>query len=128
MRGGPSSSVDLELRHGDVVEFVIRGSCMPSLTSGDPVRVKKRKIYAPGDVVVVRRSDYWDAHRFLGYAPTARGMVVLTQADSALHPDVVSMPTAVVGRVECDVTLADRGGALGKYAKAIVRRVFGGRR
>ncbi len=120
--------MDLGLRHGDVVGFVIRGSCMPSLTSGDPVRVKKRKIYAPGDVVVVRRNDYWDAHRFLGYAPSARGMAVLTQADSALHPDVVSTPTAIVGKVECDVTLADRCCALEKFAKAAIGRVFGGLR
>lgn len=101
---------------------------MESLTTGEAVRVQRRKIYAPGDVVVVRRNDYWDVHRFLGYAPSVHGIVVLTQADSAIRADVSSATTAIVGRVECDVTLADRGRSLKKYAKAAVRRVFGGRR
>ena len=128
MRGGPSSLGDLGLRQGDVVEFVIRGACMPSLTNGEAVRVQKRKIYAPGDVVVVRRNNYWDAHRFLGYAPSVHGIVALTQADSASRADVLSIETAIVGRVECHVTIADRRKALGKYAKAAIERVFGGRR
>lgn len=128
MPGGTSSSLgDLGLRHGEVVEFVVRGECMRSLTNGEAVRVRRRKIYAPGDVVVVRRDNYWDAHRFLGYAPSAHGIVAVTQADRAADADVVSAATAIVGRVECDVTLADRRGALKKYAKATVRRVFGGR-
>ena len=53
---------------GDVLEFVIRGACMPSFTNGESVRVRRLRVYAPGDVVIVRRNDYWDAHRFLGYA------------------------------------------------------------
>ncbi|MDH3726210.1 MAG: hypothetical protein OER77_01655 [Myxococcales bacterium] len=128
MRGGPSSLGDLGLRHGDVVEFVIRGECMRSLANSEAVRVRRRKIYAPGDVVVVRRNDYWDAHRFLGYAPSAHGMVALTQADRAADADVVSTATAIVGRVECDVTFADRSGALKKYVKTTLRRLLGGRR
>ena len=128
MRGGPSSLGDLGLPPGDVLEFAIRGECMHSLTSGEAVRVQRRRIYTPGDVVVVRRNDYWDAHRFLGYALTGRGIVVLTQADNAPHPDAASVATAIVGRVQCDVTLADRSKALGRYVKAAIERIFRGRR
>lgn len=101
---------------------------MPSLTNGAALRVQKRRIYLPGDVVVVRRNDYWDAHRFLGYAPSVHGMVALTQADSASHADVASKVAAIVGKVECEVTWADRGRALERLAKATVERVLGGRR
>ncbi len=128
MRGGPSSLGDLGLRHGDAVDFVIRGDCMPSFTNGQAVRVERRKIYAPGDVVVVRRNNYWDAHRFLGYAPSAHGIVVLTQADKARHADVASTAAAIVGRIDCRVTLANRGEALRRYARATIGRAFGGRR
>lgn len=128
MRGGPSSLKYMRLRQGELLEFAIRGECMAPLTDGESVRVTGRKIYAPGDVVVVRRNAYWDAHRFLGYAPSVHGIVALTQADSASRADVASTRTAIVGRVECRVTLMDRCRALGQYAKATVQRVFGGRR
>jgi hypothetical protein len=50
---------------------------------GASVRVRRQRFYLPGDVVVVRRSDHWNAHRFLGYAPSVHGVVALTQADDA---------------------------------------------
>ncbi len=118
----------LKLHRGEVLELVIRGACMPSLLNGATVRVKRRPSYLPGDVVVVRRNDYWDAHRFLGYAPSVHGLVALTQADSASHADVASAAAAILGRVECRVTLVDRRKALARYVKATVERVFGGRR
>ena len=126
MRGGLSSLGNLGLRQADVLEFRIRGECMPSLTHGESVRVQRRKTYAPGDVVVVRRNDYWNAHRFLGYALTGRGIVAVTQADSAARADAPSLTTAIVGRVQCEVTLADRGLAFGRYARAVVKRILGG--
>ena len=101
---------------------------MPSLTNGAAMRVQRRRIYLPGDVVVVRRNDYWDAHRFLGYAPSLHGLVALTQADNASQADVASTVAAILGRVECRVTLVDRRKALARYAKATLRRALGGRR
>ena len=128
MRGERPGLRHLGLHPGDIWEFVIRGEYMPSFTNGESVRVRRRRIYAPGDVVVVRRNDYWDTHCFLGYALTSRGIVALTQADNASHADAASVTAAMVGRVQCEVTLADRCRALGRYAKAAIERVVGGRR
>ena len=54
----------------------------------------RRKIYASRDVVVVRRNDYWNAHRLLGYALTVGGVVALTQADEHAHHRVRSVPVS----------------------------------
>ena len=84
MQGGRSSVANLGLRSGELVDFAIRGQCMEPLSNGERVRVHKRRAYLPGDVVVVRRSNHWNAHRFLGYAPSIHGVVAITQAAEAL--------------------------------------------
>ena len=123
MRGGQSSLANLGLRLGESVEFTVRGECMRSLTSGRSVRVRKQWGYFPGDVVVVRRRDHWNTHRFLGYAATVRGIVALTQADNADERDPAAPASAIVGRVQCDVSSSERAAACGKYARALIRRV-----
>jgi len=80
-------------------------------------------VYFPGDVVVVRRRDHWNTHRFLGYAATVRGIVALTQADNADERDPAAPASAIVGRAECDVSGSERAAACGKYARALMRRV-----
>jgi hypothetical protein len=85
--------------------------------------VCKQRIYFPGDVVVVRRRDHWNTHRFLGYAATVRGIVALTQADNADERDPAAPASAIVGRAQCEVTASERAAACGKYARALIRRV-----
>jgi hypothetical protein len=90
----------------------------------DQVRVRRQRIYVPGDVVIVRRRDHFTAHRFLGYAPSARGILVLTRADDAVAPDPAAMAGAVVGRAEHDVRLLQRLRALRHYFGVLIDRLL----
>lgn len=114
---------NLALEPGEPVDFVVRGDCMPALPDGETVRVRRQRLYLPGDVLVIRRSNHWSAHRFLGYAPSAHGIVALTQADDALERDPAAVITAIVGRAQSRVTPRQRLTALRNYARALMRRV-----
>ena len=123
MQGGRPSLANLGLRLGESVDFVVRGGCMHVFTHCESIRVQRQRLYIPGDVVVVRRRDYWHAHRFLGYAPSVHGAVALTQADDAAERDPAALLGAIVGRAQCRVTASDRVAALRKYARALIRQV-----
>ena len=115
----------LSLGHGESVEFSVRGACMRSIGDGESVHVRRQRLYLPGDVIVVRRRDHWNAHRFLGYAPSVHGLVALTQSDDAAERDPAALASAIVGRAMCEVSASDRLVALGKYARAMIRRAAG---
>lgn len=115
--------VNLGLQPGEYVDFTVRGECMRGLESGRSLRVRKQRVYLPGDVVVVRRRDHWNAHRFLGYAPTVRGIVALTQADHAGERDPAAPADAIVGRAQCGIAASERLRAFGTYARALIRRL-----
>lgn len=124
MGGEWSSLGGLGLRRGEVASFVVRGSCMPALSDGSRVRVRKRSLYLPGDIVVVRRNQHWNVHRLLGYAPSrANGWLVLTQADDSGHPDPPSGTSMITGQVLGKVTMRDRVLAIARYVKALWLRV-----
>lgn len=95
---------------------------MAVLGNGQSVRVQRQRLYVPGDVVIVRRRDHWNAHRFLGYAPSRHGVVALTQADDATWRDPAALASAIVGRACCHVSVSDRLAALGDYGLALIRR------
>ncbi len=120
---GQSSLASLGLQPGESVDFTLRGDCMRGLESGRALRVRRQRIYLPGDVVVVRRQDHWNAHRFLGYAPSAHGIVALTQADDADERDPAAPARAIVGRAEYQVTVSERMNASLRYARALIDRV-----
>lgn len=101
---------------------------MQVLDDGASMPVRRQRLYVPGDVVVVRRRDHWTAHRFLGYAPSVHGVVALTQADDAAQRDPAALASAIVGRAQCPVGTLDRVAALGKFGRALIRRVAGIRR
>lgn len=125
MRGGRSSLSSLGLQPGESVDFEVRGECMKVSWNPQAVRVHRRRVYLPGDVVLVRRRDHWNAHRFLGYAPSARGLLVLTQADDSDSRDPGAPAGAIVGRVDCEVTARDRLTATWRYARALMGRAAG---
>lgn len=108
---------------GESVDLTVRGACMRPLTDGETVSVHRRWAYLPGDVIVVRRGDHWNAHRFLGYAPSAHGLLALTQADDAREPDPAANAARIVGRARCEVRVSDRVAALGRYMQALRRRL-----
>ena len=96
---------------------------MRDLEHGASVRVRKQRLYWPGDVIVVRRLGHWNAHRFLGYVPSAHGLLALTAADDATARDPAATLDAIVGRADCGVSASDRIGAVEKYARALLRHV-----
>jgi len=122
MKGGESSLGSLGLGHGEAVEFSVRGDCMRAFEDGQSVEVRRQRLYLPGDVIVVRRRDHWNAHRFLGYAPSVHGLLVLTQSDDSAERDPAARTAAIVGRVGCVVGPWDRLTALGRYARAMILR------
>ena len=115
----------LGLGHGESLEFSVRGECMRAFRDGQSVQVRRQRLYLPGDVIVVRRRDHWNVHRFLGYAPSVHGLVALTQADDAAERDPAALVSAIVGRARCEVRAPERLAALGKYARAVILRVAG---
>jgi len=119
------ASLGLGLGHGESVDFSVRGECMRAFKDGQSVEVRRQWLYLPGDVIVVRRRDHWNAHRFLGYAPSVHGLVALTQSDDAAERDPAAHVGAIVGRVISEVRPSDRLTALGKYARAMVLRAAG---
>ena len=118
----------LGLRIGESVEVPVRGDCMPALGERRRVSVRRQRVYVPGDVVVVRRKDHWNVHRFLGYAPSIRGWIALTQADGGAEPDPAAHVRCVTGRVDCRVRAVDRVKALGRYGGAMLKRARRGSR
>lgn len=128
MHGGHSSLASLYLRPGESVDFEVRGTCMRVFDDGESMHVQRQRLYLPGDVIIVRRRGHWNAHRFLGYAPSVHGVVALTQADDAIEPDPAALASAIVGRARSEVRSADRLAALRKYAHAMIRRLAQGTR
>lgn len=96
---------------------------MHPFSHGDSLRVRRRRLYWPGDVVVVRSRDCWISHRFLGYALGRRGLIVLTQADSSRHADPAARVNRVAGRVDCQVSRSDRALAVRRYGRALLQRL-----
>ena len=105
------------------VDFTVRGECMRPLTSDQSVSVRRQWFYLPGDVVVIRRRDHFSIHRFLGYAVSTHGLLALTQADDNALPDPPAKSKCIVGRAWCEVRWSDRTLAVGRYARAIGRRI-----
>lgn len=79
----------------------VTGVCMHSaLPAGSDVRLEKKSIYWPGDIIAVRRGDHEVvSHRFLGYFPGRKCWRVITQADSAGAADGPVSVKDVLGRV-----------------------------
>lgn len=78
----------------------IRGDCMePVLREGERVTVKARRLYLPGDLVVVRGAAGLLVHRCLGYRPRRSGWEIWTRADRATGADPAVPLADVLGRV-----------------------------
>jgi hypothetical protein len=108
----------------DAADFTVRGNCMSALRDGETVSVYRQRFYLPGDIVVVRRRDHWNIHRFLGYAWSTHGFAALTQADDANTADPAAKSSRVLGRAGCEVRITDRAVAVARYARAVCKRIL----
>ena len=97
---------------------------MRDLDDGARVRVERRRFYVPGDVVVVRRRDHWNVHRFLGYAWCPRGLLALTRADDSTEHDPPALAGRIMGRADVPVTLLDRFRATRDFVVACSRQTL----
>lgn len=83
------------------IRIRIRGTCMaPALPDGAWVRVARRRIYWPGDVLVFSAADgRLTAHRLLGGARRRGQFKLFTRADNASAIDAAILASQVIGRV-----------------------------
>lgn len=124
-----------EMTAEEPLEVETAGGCMaPLIEDGVRVRVEPRRLYWPGDVVVIQAGDELRAHRLIGWVPSRRGWRLVTQADALArlpgsgHDDPV-LRDQVLGRVvggECAteivrVPLGQRLRAIGRFGRQVVR-------
>jgi len=100
---------------------VISGDCMePLLRRGETVRVRARRVYLPGDVVVFRtRAGDLAAHRVLGWHP--RGLV--TKGDDCVERDAPVSRDDIVGAARLHIAFADRLRAFAAWTRIAARRI-----
>ncbi len=109
----------------------LTGVCMQSaIPANSDVRLEKKSIYWPGDIIAFRRGDdEVVSHRFLGYLPGRKCWRVITRADSAGAADGPVPVKDVLGRVShverkpYRPSLNDRAKALANWLLAAVRCV-----
>lgn len=111
-----------ELAAEEEISLRVRGACMsPHVGNGDVVRVRRRRVYLPGDVIVFRTSaGDLAAHRLLGWRPAG----FVTRGDTCVVHDAPVRREEIVGRVQMRVSYRLRVRALAEFARIVVRRLF----
>ena len=93
----------------------------PHLSHGDVVRVKRRRMYLPGDVVVFRtRAGDLAAHRLLGWRPAG----FITRGDRCVVHDAPVPRRDILGAVQLRVSYRLRARAVMGFARIVLRRLF----
>ncbi|HEX7154591.1 MAG TPA: S24/S26 family peptidase [Thermoanaerobaculia bacterium] len=111
-----------ELAAGEGVTVRVRGDCMePLIAAGAEVRVTRKRVYLPGDVIVFRTpSGELAAHRLLGYR--ASGLV--TKGDHCVQHDAPVTRSMVIGAIAgLTVHRRDRLRAIAGLGRIILRRL-----
>ena len=100
---------------------VIRGDCMePLLRRGETVRVRARRVYFPGDVIVfLTRAGDLAAHRVLGWHPQG----LLTKGDDCIERDAAVSRDSIVGAARVPIAFADRVRAFLAWTRIAARRI-----
>ena len=90
-----------ELVVDESLTLSVNGDCMiGTLQDGSDIRVEKRRVYWPGDVIVYARGDgTLVTHRFLGYVYRRPHWKVITRADRGSTADVPCQLARVLGKV-----------------------------
>lgn len=110
-----------ELAREEDSPVVISGDCMaPLLRRGETVRVRARRVYFPGDVIVFRtRAGDLAAHRVLGWHP--KGLV--TKGDDCVERDAPVSRDHIVGAARVRIAFADRVRAFVAWTRIAARRI-----
>ena len=114
-------SVLQELARDGESRVQVKGDCMePLFADGASLRVRARRMYWPGDVVVFRTTaGDLAAHRVLGW----RRAGLVTKGDHCVIHDAPVRRADIVGAVDAPVSLGDRVRALAALAGIIARRL-----
>jgi hypothetical protein len=110
-----------ELARDAESSVVVRGGCMEPLLRADAeVRVRAKRVYLPGDVLVFRtRAGELAAHRVLGWRPAG----LVTKGDHCSIHDAPVAREAIVGAVVVDVSLRERFRAVAALARIVLQRL-----
>ncbi len=101
-----------------------RNQCMaPWIVEGDLLKVQRKKIYLPGDVIVVEGENGLLVHRLLGWRPFRGQLSVVTAGDASPSIDHPVAVKQVLGKVvsgtnrkeAANVPLAHRSQAILRY-------------
>lgn len=100
---------------------VVRGDCMePLLRSGDEVRVRAKRVYVPGDVIVFRtHAGELAAHRVLGWRPAG----LVTKGDHCTLHDAPVPGESILGAVQVPVSWQERMRAIARFARIVSRKL-----
>jgi len=101
---------------------IVHGDCMkPLVADGATVRVRARRFYLPGDVIVFRtRAGDLAAHRVLGWRP--RGLV--TKGDHCSEHDAPVGRGDIVGAARVRIAFVDRLRAIVAWTRLALRKVL----
>lgn len=116
------------------VTMRVRGCCMtPLIQDGALIRVRRKRFYWPGDIIVFRLPDGRLAvHRLIGIYPR-NGLRYLTQPDRGFRPDGPVDGTKIVGRIvggDCRreafaIPIRRRLQAIARFAGVVAKRLAG---
>ena len=100
---------------------VVRGDCMePLLPSGTEMRVRAKRVYLPGDVIVFRtRAGELAAHRVLGWRPAG----LVTKGDHCVIHDAPVAGEDIVGAIAMRVSWRERLRAIAALAGIVRKRL-----
>jgi signal peptidase I len=115
-----------ELAAGEGITVRVRGDCMePLIRAASDVRVTRKRVYLPGDVIVFRtHAGDLAAHRLLGYRRMDGAMAFVTKGDHCVTHDAPVSRTDVLGHVEAlTIRKRDRLRAVVNLARIIFRRL-----
>jgi hypothetical protein len=122
-----------QITRDEPLSVTVKGVCMmPWIETGSRVDISPASFYWPGDVVVALSNDsHFLVHRVIGGYWRSGKFKVLTQADSALRPDMAVLPGDILGRVtggSChphavSIPVTHRLKALLRFGRFISKRV-----
>ncbi len=129
---GPGGCLTTALAEGDEVVLQVTGECMePAVGHFAVARLKRAKVYVPGDVVAFC-SPYQNrllVHRLLGYVWRRGAWKLMTMSDRGVTPDPLVDASSVLGKVVAldnnayRVSRRVRAQAVCRYAVWCVRSV-----
>lgn len=121
-----------QLTRDEPISVTVKGECMmPWIETESRVDITPASFYWPGDVIVaLSNNSHYLVHRVIGGYWRSGKFKLLTQADSALRPDMAVLPGDILGKVtggSChphavSIPITHRLKALLRFMRFLVKR------